>query len=35
LLADGSTRHVFADKDGRPKSVSPEILDLFDRFRRS
>ncbi|HEY7370009.1 MAG TPA: thioesterase family protein [Thermoanaerobaculia bacterium] len=35
LLADGSTRHVFADKDGRPKSVAPEILDLFEKFRRS
>jgi acyl-CoA thioester hydrolase len=35
LLADGSTRHVFADREGRPKSVATEILEAMERFRRS
>ena len=35
LLADGATRHVFADGSGRPRRAPQEILDVLERFRRS
>ncbi|MGH9317650.1 MAG: acyl-CoA thioesterase [Thermoanaerobaculia bacterium] len=34
-LADGSTRHVFADSSGRPRRAPPEILEALERFRSS
>ncbi len=33
VLAAGSTRHVFADSDGRPRRAPDDILDLMKRFR--
>ncbi len=35
VLADGSTRHVFADRDGRPRRAPDDILDDLARFRDS
>ncbi len=35
VLADGATRHVFADSAGRPRRVPPEILSGLERFRES
>ncbi len=34
VLADGITRHVFADMQGRRRRASPEILSVFERFRK-
>jgi len=33
VLADGITRHVFADMQGRPRRAPPEIVSAFERFR--
>lgn len=33
LLAEGATRHVFADSAGRPARAPAEILDALSRFR--
>src|SRR6266567_6302657 len=33
VLADGITRHVFADMQGRPRRASPDVLTIFERFR--
>ena len=33
VLSAGSTRHVFADSDGRPRRAPDDILDLMKRFR--
>ena len=33
VLAAGSTRHVFADSDGRPRRAPDDILDLMKRFQ--
>lgn len=33
LLAEGSTRHVFADSSGRPRRAGREILGALDAFR--
>jgi acyl-CoA thioester hydrolase len=35
VLADGSTRHVFADRDGRPRRVPDHILKDMEHFRQS
>lgn len=35
ILADGSTRHVFADADGRPRRAPDHILEGMKRFRHS
>ena len=35
ILADGSTRHVFADISGRPRRAPQEILDTLEVFRTS
>jgi acyl-CoA thioester hydrolase len=35
LLADGSTRHVFADSSGRPRRAPAEILEALEKFRMS
>lgn len=34
LLADGSTRHVFARADGRPARAPDEIVKTLDAFRK-
>ncbi len=34
-LADGSTRHVFADANGRPRRAPAEIVATLERFRMS
>ena len=34
-LADGATRHVFADAAGKPRRATPEILDPLGRFRET
>ena len=34
LLAEGSTRHVFADAQGRPRRAPAEILEALEAFRR-
>lgn len=35
LLADGSTRHVFADASGKLKRAPEEVLQALERFRQS
>jgi len=35
LLAEGETRHVFADASGRPRRAPEEIVSALDRFRSS
>jgi acyl-CoA thioester hydrolase len=35
VLADGSTRHVFANIEGRPRRAPQDILDVFESFRSS
>jgi acyl-CoA thioesterase FadM len=35
LLADGRTRHVFADPSGKPRRAPKEILEGLERFRSS
>ena len=35
LLADGATRHVFADSGGRPTRAPVEITDALSRFREA
>jgi acyl-CoA thioester hydrolase len=35
LLADGATRHLFADVEGKPLHVPKEILSLLEAFRAS
>lgn len=35
LLADGSTRHVFTDAEGRPIRAGRDLLDGLERFRHS
>ena len=35
LLAEGSTRHVFADSQGRPRRAPAEILERLEAFRSS
>ena len=35
ILAEGTTRHVFADASGRPRRAPAEILDRLARFRES
>jgi acyl-CoA thioester hydrolase len=35
LLAEGSTRHVFADAQGRPRRAPADILETLEAFRRS
>jgi acyl-CoA thioester hydrolase len=34
-VADGITRHVFADAQGRPRRAPPEIVSVLERFRSS
>ncbi|HKF43001.1 MAG TPA: thioesterase family protein [Thermoanaerobaculia bacterium] len=33
LLAEGSTRHVFADSQGRPRRAPEELLERLEAFR--
>lgn len=33
VLASGSTRHVFADRDGRPRRAPDRILEQLRKFR--
>jgi acyl-CoA thioester hydrolase len=33
VLADGTTRHVFADSSGRPRRAPDEVADSLARFR--
>ncbi len=33
LLAEGATRHVFADSGGKPRRAPAEILERLERFR--
>jgi acyl-CoA thioester hydrolase len=35
VLASGSTRHVFADSDGRPRRAPDNLLEQLRRFRES
>jgi acyl-CoA thioester hydrolase len=35
ILAEGATRHVFADAGGRPRRAPPEIIEALERFRTS
>jgi acyl-CoA thioester hydrolase len=35
LLCDGSTRHVFAHADGRPRRAPEDIQEVLQRFRHS
>jgi acyl-CoA thioester hydrolase len=35
LLADGATRHLFADTAGRPTRAPAEITDALSRFREA
>jgi len=35
ILAEGTTRHVFADTGGRPRRAPPEIIETLERFRES
>ena len=35
ILAEGTTRHVFADTGGRPRRAPPEIIETLERFRTS
>jgi acyl-CoA thioesterase FadM len=35
ILAEGITRHVFADTGGRPRRAPPEIIETLERFRTS
>jgi acyl-CoA thioester hydrolase len=35
ILAEGTTRHVFADAVGRPRRAPPEIIEKLERFRKS
>lgn len=35
ILADGTTRHVFADAAGRPRRAPPEIIAALEKFRES
>jgi acyl-CoA thioester hydrolase len=35
LLADGTTRHVFTDPGGQPRSGPQDVLALLERFRVS
>jgi acyl-CoA thioester hydrolase len=35
LLADGQTRHVFADPTGKPRRATAEVLEGLERFRVS
>jgi len=34
-LADGATRHVFADAAGRPARAPEEVLEALERFRNA
>ena len=33
LLAEGSTRHVFADSQGRPRRAPEQVLERLEEFR--
>ncbi|MGH9366064.1 MAG: acyl-CoA thioesterase [Thermoanaerobaculia bacterium] len=33
LMADGSTRHIFADVHGKPQRAAERVLQTLDRFR--
>jgi len=35
ILAEGITRHVFADTAGRPRRAPPEIIETLEAFRKS
>ena len=35
LMADGSTRHIFADGDGRPSRAPDPVLETLERYRGS
>jgi acyl-CoA thioester hydrolase len=35
LLAEGATRHVFADVSGKPRRAPGEILEKLESFRSS
>ena len=35
LLADGSTRHVFADVHGKPRRAPDEVIETLEKFRKS
>ena len=35
ILAEGTTRHVFADTAGKPRRAPPEIIATLERFRKS
>ena len=35
ILAEGTTRHVFADTAGRPRRAPPEIIETLEAFRAS
>jgi hypothetical protein len=32
-MADGSTRHIFADAEGKPRRAPDAVLETLDRFR--
>jgi acyl-CoA thioester hydrolase len=34
-LAEGSTRHVFADSSGKPRRAPSEIVEALEKFRMS
>ncbi len=34
LMADGSTRHIFADVHGKPRRASERVVQTLDRFRQ-
>jgi acyl-CoA thioester hydrolase len=34
LLADGATRHVFADSEGKPRRAPAEVLERLEAFRK-
>jgi acyl-CoA thioester hydrolase len=35
LLADGTTRHVFADASGKPRRAPADIISALEAFRSS
>ncbi|MGH9400073.1 MAG: acyl-CoA thioesterase [Thermoanaerobaculia bacterium] len=35
ILADGTTRHLFASQDGRPRRAPDKILEGLEKFRAS
>ena len=33
ILAEGATRHVFADSSGKPRRAPAEVIEAFEAFR--